>query len=335
METDVFISYSTQDKPTADALCAILEQNKLRCWIAPRDILPGETYGSAIINGINHCRVVLIVFSSHSNASGQVINEIERAVSKEKIIIPYRIEDIKPSGEMELFLSRRHWLDALTPPLENHMLKLAETIKKLLYTERDAKDTLLDRKNVSQSLHHEAAPLNTVRVGSQVWLSENLNISVFRNGDIIPEAKTFEELMASGIVKEPAWCYYAFDQGNADSYGKLYNWYAVMDERGLAPKGFHVSGKEEFDTLIQYYGGEGQNAFVPLIHDSGFHAVYGGHSGFGSFSGDRGFSGNYWSATAFDNKAFYMNVSKFSRSVKLDTQVHQIFMSVRCLKDSP
>jgi hypothetical protein len=132
MAYDVFISYSSLDKQIADAVCSTLENNKIRCWIAPRDILPGDTYGRAIIAAINDCKIVIIVFSSSSDSSGQVINEIERAVSKGKIIIPFRIENIKPSGDMELFLGRRHWLDAMTPPLESHIARLTDTIFKLI-----------------------------------------------------------------------------------------------------------------------------------------------------------------------------------------------------------
>lgn len=136
MKHDVFISYSSLDKQIADAICSKLENGKIRCWIAPRDILPGDTYGSAIINGINDCNIVIIVFSSNSDSSVHVNNEIEIAVSKGKIIIPFRIENIKPSGDMELFLGRRHWLDAMTPPLESHIDKLTDTIYSLLKIEK-------------------------------------------------------------------------------------------------------------------------------------------------------------------------------------------------------
>ena len=132
MAHDVFISYSSHDKMVADAICSKLENNKIRCWIAPRDIVPGDTYGKSIIEAMNGCNIVVIVFSSHSNSSNQVINEVERAVSKSKIIIPFRIENIVPSDDMELFLGRRHWLDALTTPLETHINKLSDTISRLL-----------------------------------------------------------------------------------------------------------------------------------------------------------------------------------------------------------
>jgi hypothetical protein len=129
---DVFISYSTEDKPTADAMCAKLEAQGFRCWIAPRDILPGQDWGEAIISAIAEARVMVLVFSSHANRSVHVPREAERAVSRGRIIIPFRIEDMPPSKSMEYFLSSPHWLDALTPPLEKHLESLASTLRRLL-----------------------------------------------------------------------------------------------------------------------------------------------------------------------------------------------------------
>ncbi len=129
---DVFISYSSQDKPVADAVCAILEQQRVRCWITPRDVLPGEEWAGAIVRAINSTRVVVLIFSASSNASHQVLREIERAVHAGAAIIPFRIQDTPPSQSLEYFISTPHWLDALTPPLEQHVLRLAESIKSLL-----------------------------------------------------------------------------------------------------------------------------------------------------------------------------------------------------------
>ena len=129
---DVFISHSKNDKTTADALCAALEAAGIRCWIAPRDITPGKEWGEAIIDGISQCTVMLLIFSSNSNQSQQVRREVERAVAKEIVIIPLRIEDVPMTKTMEYFLSSPHWLDALTPPLESHLPKLVRTVKLLL-----------------------------------------------------------------------------------------------------------------------------------------------------------------------------------------------------------
>ena len=94
----------------------------------------------------------------------------------------------------------------------------------------------------------------TVTIGTQVWMTKNLDVATFRNGDPIPQAKTVEEWRAAGDNKQPAWCYYNNDPANGAKYGKLYNWYAVNDPRGLAPVGWHVPSDGEWTTLTNYLG---------------------------------------------------------------------------------
>jgi WD40 repeat protein len=129
---DVFISYSSQDKPTADAACAALEAADIRCWIAPRDISPGRDYGESIIDAIESARVFVLIFSSNANASPQIKREVERAVSKGLPIIPVRIEDVVPSRTLEYFISSPHWLDAFPPPRERYFAKLVMSVRALL-----------------------------------------------------------------------------------------------------------------------------------------------------------------------------------------------------------
>jgi TIR domain len=128
MPYDVFISHSSQDKPIADAVCAGLEQKGIRCWIAPRDIQPGTDWGESIIQGIHMSRALVLVFTAHANASLHIRREVERAVQRGITVIPLRVEDILPEGSLEYNLSTVHWLDALTPPLEDHINRLAETV---------------------------------------------------------------------------------------------------------------------------------------------------------------------------------------------------------------
>jgi len=132
MAHDVFISYSSADKTAADAVCAAIEQEGARAWIAPRDIVPGASWGEAIIDAINASKLMIVVFSSSANSSNQVLREVERAVAKKVPIIPFRIENLLPSRSMEYFLSSSHWMDALTPPIEKHVQNLASTVKRLL-----------------------------------------------------------------------------------------------------------------------------------------------------------------------------------------------------------
>ena len=95
-----------------------------------------------------------------------------------------------------------------------------------------------------------------VTIGTQTWLGKNLNVDHFANGEIIPGAKTDEEWKRAGEQHQPAWCYYKNDPANGRTYGRLYNWYAVHDPRGLAPKGWHVPSDNEWTVLIDYLGGQ-------------------------------------------------------------------------------
>jgi tetratricopeptide (TPR) repeat protein len=136
MAHDVFISYAHQDRTVANAVCATLEAHGIRCWIAPRDILPGSDWGAAIIDAIQEAKALVLIFSSNSNDSDQIKREIERTVHQGIAVIPFRIEDVLPNKTLEYFISTQHWLDALTPPLEDHMAHLAETITVLLEKKR-------------------------------------------------------------------------------------------------------------------------------------------------------------------------------------------------------
>jgi TPR repeat protein len=153
MAYDVFISYASEDKVVADAVCAKLEANAVRCWIAPRDVLPGMAYGEAIIDAIRGCRVMVLVFSSKSNNSPHIPKEIERAVSAGVSVIPFRIEEVRPGKSLDYFIGSVHWLDALTQPLEQHLQRLAQNVQTLL--SRDA--VVIEPKSSAP-----AAPMSSV-----------------------------------------------------------------------------------------------------------------------------------------------------------------------------
>jgi eukaryotic-like serine/threonine-protein kinase len=129
MSHDVFISHCSKDKAIADAVCAVLEQHKIRCWIAPRDIRPGKEWGEAIIDAIAGSRVMILIFSAHANGSPQIRREVERAVSREIVVVPLRIEDVAPTKALEYFIGAVHWLDALTQPFEAHLDNLVKVVE--------------------------------------------------------------------------------------------------------------------------------------------------------------------------------------------------------------
>ena len=132
----VFISHSTKNADVAAAICAAVEHRGIRCWIAPRDISSGRDWAEEIMSGIERCRVMVIVWSSHSNRSRPVMSEVERAVSKGLAIIPFRIEHLQPSKSFEFFFATTQWLDAITPPLLKHINKLADQVVGLLEASR-------------------------------------------------------------------------------------------------------------------------------------------------------------------------------------------------------
>lgn len=132
MGFDAFISHSSKDKTAADAATAVLESHGIRCWIAPRDITPGEDWSEAILKGIGGSRVLVLLFSANANDSPQIKREVERAVNRGIPIIPMRLEDVMPQKALEYFISTPHWLDAFNPPFEEHLETLARTVKRLL-----------------------------------------------------------------------------------------------------------------------------------------------------------------------------------------------------------
>jgi hypothetical protein len=138
MAHDVFISHSSDDKSVADAICATLEQEGIRCWIAPRDIRPGSEWSGALMEAIEHSRVLVLVLSRAANGSHDVIREVEGAIRLGVPVIPFRIEDVIPSGGLRYHLGTLHWLDAMTPPLRAHLRPLAETVRAILGAERSA-----------------------------------------------------------------------------------------------------------------------------------------------------------------------------------------------------
>ena len=186
----------------------------------------------------------------------------------------------------------------------------------------------------------------TVVIGTQTWMAENLNVSSFRNGDLILEAKSNEEWIAADENKQPAWCYYENDPKNGVKYGKLYNWYAVNDPRGLAPAGWHIPTDEEWNEIMNYFGGVSE-AGIKLKSDNGWKENYNGtnESGFsgipggnrdsdGIFNGIHSF-GEWYIFTLGENTVsnrlnkwnyggYNMKYFSFSKTVGL---------SIRCIKD--
>jgi len=177
------------------------------------------------------------------------------------------------------------------------------------------------------------------------WSIKNLNVSTFRNGDPIPQAKTEEEWEKAGENEQPAWCYYENDPANGAKYGKLYNWYAVNDPRGLAPIGWHIPSAAEWTVLTDYLGGEdvagtkmkstsGWEENGNGTNSSGFNALPGGSRSLDGSFANVGYSGIWWSSS--EGNAVYAwgrYLNYFNGIVGRLRDNKGLGFSVRCLRD--
>jgi uncharacterized protein (TIGR02145 family) len=225
--------------------------------------------------------------------------------------------------------------------------------------------------NENEVINVNANNYNTITIGTQVWMKENLNVTTFRNGDPIPEAKSDEEWESASNKRQPAWCYYdrtppiansltmngikCNDTIHIESYGKLYNWYAANDPRGLAPKGFHVPTNEDWEKLIDFYGGykvagkkmkstNGWNEYMDInskVIKSGNGSIKHGFTGFpGGYRNDFGTfrflgdDGVWWGGSNGNIDAGWcLTLMYLHNEVTLGGSSKGDGFSVRCLKD--
>jgi TIR domain len=133
---DVFVSYSQSDRECAFDIVSWLEAREISVWIAPRDVSPTADWAEDVIDAISSSRIMVLVFSASTNESVQVRREVERAVHKGLVVLPFRVEDVLPIKSLEYFLSSQHWLDAFPPPREPHYERLCSFLKTALAAPR-------------------------------------------------------------------------------------------------------------------------------------------------------------------------------------------------------
>ena len=112
MAERIFISFSSTDQIKASAICEELERNGLRCWISSRDVPPGDNYQAAIVQALQSAKALVLIFSSHTNASQEVSKELSLASALKLQVIPVRIEDVMPQGALRYELATRQWVNA-------------------------------------------------------------------------------------------------------------------------------------------------------------------------------------------------------------------------------
>src|SRR6266404_169176 len=128
MAAGIFVSYASHDAAVANSIADTLEQQGFKCWLAPRDVKPGAPYADAIVRAINEASVVVLVLSASAVVSPHVGREVERAASKHKQIIGFRIDAAPLSPELEYFLSNSQWIDVPTMGVSPALVKLAKAV---------------------------------------------------------------------------------------------------------------------------------------------------------------------------------------------------------------
>lgn len=186
-----------------------------------------------------------------------------------------------------------------------------------------------------------------IKIGKQIWMGDNLSVSVFKNGDVIPQAKTAKQWNDAAKKKEPVWCYFENNLENGKIFGKLYNWYAVSDIRGLAPKGYHVPSDHEWSILSKFLGGgdnSGQKLKSKFIwkndgkgsNSSLFSGLPGGYR----VSADGAFvylfyNCNFWSTTSYDKfNAWGRGLVDYNGNFTRFYDNKFFGFSVRCIKNA-
>lgn len=193
--------------------------------------------------------------------------------------------------------------------------------------------------------------LEEIKIGSQTWSSKNLDVSTFKNGDSIQEAKTSEEWIKAGDDKTPAWCYYQNDTAFGGKYGKLYNWFAVNDARGLAPENWKIPGETDWNLLIDFVGGTNEAANVlksntgwlpsseinpdKATSSSGFNALPGGNIDYGGYFNEEETKCFFWSSSKEKENGDAAMAYEFGFSENKIYKGHKLYtngFSIRCIK---
>jgi clan AA aspartic protease (TIGR02281 family) len=232
-------------------------------------------------------------------------------------------------------------VEALEPNNQKMLMNIGHTYKNM--GQETLANAYFARSQKQADNNRASTPFITVKIGEQVWMSENLNVTTFRNGEPIYQANSTEDWIRAGIDKQPAWCFFKNDSTNDIQYGKLYNWYAVNDQRGLAPEGYHIPTTAEWNTLIQHLGEDAGNKMKSTsgwnengkgTNSSRFSGLPGGcRDGNGNFS-DIGFNGYWWSASENSaTDAWYRLLFYGNGDVVRDNDNKRCGFSVRCLKD--
>ena len=312
-------------------------------------------------NNLNHLSAVydLLPCTSQliSTGSGRVINVNFINKSNQKLKLFW----MNYSGKSILYKELKPYLSFKQISYEGHIWKIENLNRECMgiyKLNRENGDIIFELNsnqvskvdNISEKINNTILQNNnTVTIGNQVWTSKNLDVSTFRNGEVIPEAKSKEEWVKAGNNKTAAYCHYDYDSKNGKVYGKLYNWYAVNDSRGLAPNGYHIPSDSEWTVLTNFLGGEeiaGEKMKSKQgwrkndkksgngDNSSGFNGLAGGYCESDGYFYDITVYGGWWSSSEGDmGFAWSRSLYFYNSKVGGGSSYEDFGLSVRCLRD--
>ena len=280
-------------------------------------------------------------------SSAQTVSNVRAEQEQSDIIILYDLEAKEPCA-IDVYVSPdggRTWKGLLTNLSGDAGKNISAGPKKCLWAVLKEQDQFKGTDVRFKVIAALDAPFKSVRIGKQVWSSENLNTAQFSNGDKISEAKTNEEWQTMGEQGKSAWCYYDNDPANGIKYGKLYNWYAVADPRGLCPAGWHVPSDVEWTQLSNTLGGD-NNAGSKMksasgwdqggngANSSGFSGLPGGYRYSNGTYDFIGFYGYWWSSKRRSAASAWLSALYYaSGNVYRGKRTKRDGFSVRCVRD--
>ena len=221
-------------------------------------------------------------------------------------------------------------------------LKIVVLIVVLIVGCRKKVNQIENRQLSNESIKVDTISLNDyeIKIGNQIWMIQNLNVDTFRNGDTIPEVS---DPIKWAKLLTPAWCYLENKKENSECYGRLYNWFAVNDPRGLSPKGYHIPSLVEWNELVKSLGGASSankslRSTYGWVSDksynpSGFSAIPGAYRALDGEFLCAGYFAGWWTTTVNKNKVFVVGLGWDRNTVEQEKLEKQLGISVRCIRN--
>jgi uncharacterized protein (TIGR02145 family) len=285
---------------------------------------------------MRNCIFIFLFILFALAVEAQTVRNVKATQEGQNIAISYELICAQPT-EINLFLSEDNgqtWNAVKTAVSGDVGSRITQGSKVIYWDVLQSKEKLVGNAFVFKvKVKESIEEIKSVRIGYKIWMAENLNVDHYRNGDPIVERKDPGQWSS---LNSGAWCYYNNNLGNGKIYGKLYNWYAVNDSRGICPQGWHIPSRDDWQNLERDLGGV-EDAGVKLSSSTGFNAVFGGlRNNNGYFNGLDSY-GYWWSRTEYANyyskESYYRSLSIDRASLYEGIELKSYGFSVRCIKD--